>query len=305
MALSSSVGVSTDYSGSALRFGLLDIKPIEVVETIKRFGLKFQRISRRFQTLKPSQSYADYATFKNEAIFAKISIPQRFETEKLVNLFSQRSVEYYEKDTELKDIIEEVRKAKRIERPLLSFVRFMKNRFESRREEYLEVEASMFLNSNFPLSFYNESVILNSTFYDFLKVTEKIVRRYEFLGAHARSFPMYSKHISAMKRRMRPILDQVDSCFFLHSCLTKLILVWNAETYKEIEEAEFLDIKKVDYSDFEQLNNEFKMKITETRGFLLKYDPNILQEKLNLRNKTAKMFSKLVMLPSDSLTIER
>ena len=123
---------------------------------------------------------------------------------------------------------------------------------------------------------------------------------------YARNFRMYSKHIGAMKKAIRPLLDQMDSCFFLASCLKKYVIIWNVKSYEEIEEPEFLDIRNIDYSKFEQLNNEFKTKLTEIRRFLLKYDPNILQKKLDLENETtAKMFSKLVMLPSDSLTIER
>lgn len=305
MALSPSLGVSTNYSGSALRFGLLDIKPIEVAETIKRFGLKFKRISRRFEPLKPSQSFADWATFQNEVIFAKIDVPNWFEAEKLVKLYSQTSVEHYEKDTEMKEAIEKIRKSKRIEGPLLSFTSFMKNRFESRREEYLEVEAARFLTSNFPLSFYNKFVILDNTYYDFLRILENTIRRYEFLARYGRSFTMYSKHIDEMKRAIRPLLEQMESCFFLSSCLKKYVMIWNTKSYEKIEGPEFLDIKNINYSKFEQLNNELKMKLTETRGFLLKYDPNVLQKKVSLENETAKMFSKLVMLPSDSLSIER
>jgi len=306
VSLSPSLGVSTDYSGSALRFGLLDIKPIEVVETTKRFGLKYQIISRRFEALKPLQSFDDWVTFKNEAIFAKIDVPHWFEAGKLVKIYSQRSIELYEKDTELKQAIEEIKKSQRIGRPLLSFTIFMKNRFESSREDYLEVEAATFLDSNFPLSFYNKFVILDNTFYDFLRVLENTVRRYEFLATYARSFKMYSKHIDEMKRAIRPLIDQMDVCLFLSSCLKKYVIIWNVKSYEEIESSEFLDIRNIDYSKFEELNNEFKMKLTEIRRLLLKYDPNILKKKLTLENETtAKMFSKLITLPSDSLTIER
>lgn len=299
------MGISTNYCGSALRFGLVDINPIEVAETIKRFGLKFRRISRRFEPLNPSQSFPDWITFQNEAIFAKIDVPNWFEVERLVKLYSQTSVQRYEKDTEMKEAIEKVRKSKRIEGPLLSFTSFMRNRFESRREKYLEVEATRFLTSNFPLSFYNRFVILDNTYYAFLRVLENTVRRYEFLARYARNFRMYSKHIEEMKRAITPLLEQVESCFFLGSCLKKYVMIWNTKNYEKIEGPEFLDIRNIDYSKFEQLNNELKTKLTETRRLILKYDPNVLQKKLSLENETAKMFGKLVMLPSDSLTIER
>ena len=294
-----------DYRDSALRFGLVNINPIEVTETIKRFGLKFQRVSRRIEPLEPSQSFADWVTFKNETIFAKIDVPNWFEAEKLVELYSQASIERYEKDTEMKEAIEKLRKSARIEGPLLSFTIFMKNSFESKREEYLEIEASRFLTSNFPLSFYNKFVILDNTYYDFLKVLEDIVRRHEFLGRYARNFKQYSKHIDRMKRAIRPLLNQMEICFFLSACMKKYVMIWNSKSYEKIENPEFLDIRNIDYSRFEQLNNELSMELTETRGLLLKYDPNVLYKKLDLENETARMFGKLVMFPSDSLAIER
>ena len=305
MALSSSSGISTGFAGSALRFGLLGIKPIEVAETMKRFGLKFRTRKIRFKRLGPSDSFADWVTFENEAIFAKIDIPSWFEVEKLVKLYSQKSVEHYEKDAELKEAIEKIRKSNRIEGPLLSFTSFMKNRFESKRDKYLEVEATRFLTSNFPLSFYNKFVILDNTWYDFLRIVENIVRRHEFHARYSRNFKMYSKCIDEMKRVIRPLLEQIESCFFLSLCLKKYVMIWNTKSYEKIEDPEFLDIRNIEYSKFEQLSDELKMKLTETRGFLLKYDPDVLQKKPALENETAKMFGQLVMLPSDSLTIER
>lgn len=301
-----SLGVSADYSGSALRFGLMDIKPIEVVETIKRFGVKFKRIARTFETLKPSESFEDLVTFENEAVFAKIDIPHWFEAAKLVKLYSQRSIDRYEKDTDLQRAIENMKESKRIGRPLLSFVRFMTNRFESKREDFLEAEADNFLHSNFPLSFYNKFVVLGNTYGDFLKVLEQIVRIHEFRASSARNFKMYGRHISEMKRRIGPIIDQLDVCSFAALCLRRYVTLWNAKSYEQIWEEKFLDKNNIDVAKFEQLYSDFKMKLTETRRFLLEYDPRVLHKELALENDpTAQMFGKLVTLPSSSLSLER
>jgi len=300
----SSFGASAGHSGSALRFGLVDIKPIEIVETIKRFGIKFRRTSKAFETLRPSQSYADLVKFENESIFAKIDVPDWFETKKLINLYSQQEIMDYEKDTELKQAVEQVRKSKKTGRPLLSFTQFIIRRYESHREEYLEAEASRFLLSNFPLSFYNKFVVFDNTFYDFLKTLEQIVRFHEFRASTGRSFEMYRRHVEAMKKSINPILDQMDTCLFLASCLKRYVTLWNAESYDKLRRVEFLDINKIDCSKFERLNNEFRMKLTETRRSLLRHDPKFLQKELNLEdNPTARMFGKLIMIPSSSLAV--
>jgi len=293
----------SDYSGSALRFGLMEIKPVEVVETIKRFGLKFKRVTRKFESLKPAQSYEDLVTFQNDAIFGTMQIPKWFDVDKLVKIFSQYSIENYQKDTELKEMIEDVRKAERKGRPLLSFVQFMKNRFESRRDRYLELEAERFLSSNLPLSFYNKFVVFDNTYYDFLKTVEDKVRRYEFLASHARNFLMYQKRIAKMKREVSPLLDKLDECVFSCLYLKKYIIVWNAKDYKEALHPEFLDINNVDFSEFEKLCSNFNVKLREIRESLLRYNPEVLRKEVDSEEHTTKMFGKLAMLPSSSLNL--
>lgn len=296
-----SSGISTDYSQSALRFGLVDIKPIEVVETVKRFGMKFKRVTRRFENLRPSQSYADFVTLKNELIFGKVDVPKWFDPEKLAKMYSQRSIYFYEKDTELQNAVKEMRESKQIGRPLLSFIRFWISRCESGREKYLEIEAHRFLHSNFPLSFYNRFVVFDNTYRDSLKVLEQIVRIHEFRASSARNFMLYSRHIDRMKRAISPIIDQIETCLFSVSCLKKYIAIWNAKSYDEIHYPEFLDFGKIDYSKFEQLNNDFRITLKATRKLLLDFDSNILQREPKLESEpTAKMFGKLVMLPSSS-----
>jgi len=279
----------------------MDIKPVEVVETVKRFGIKFKRTFRRFETLRPAHSYSDLVTLKNELIFDKIDVPNWFDPEKLVKMYSQRSIEFYEKDDELKNAIEELRKSKQIGRPLLSFIRYMINRCESEREEDLEIEAKRFLHSNFPLSFYNKFAVLDNTYRDCLKVLEQIVRIHEFRARSGRNFTVYRRHINAMRRAASPIVDQIETCLFSASCLKKYVSIWNAKSYDEIHNPEFLDFGKIDYSKFEQLNNDFRITLKATRKLLLDFDSNILQREPKLESEpTAKMFGKLVMLPSSS-----
>lgn len=306
MTISSSFGATMEYSGSALRFGLVDIKPIEVVETIKRFGIKFRKTSRMLESLRPSQSYADFVTLQNEAVFNKIDTPNWFATEELVEISSRRSIKRYEEDAELQEIIKELKSSDTIGRPLLRFTRFIRNRFESNREQSVAAEAVKFLNSNFPMSFYSKFVVFDNVIYDFLKIIEQIVRVYEFRARATRNFQMYSRQIDEMKKKIGPFIDQMDACLFTALCLEKYVSVWNAKTYEEIERPKFLDINKIDRQKFEQLYSDFNLRLAETRQFLFKYDPNFLQKELHLETEpAAKMFGKLVMLPLSSLSLER
>jgi hypothetical protein len=283
----------------------MDIKPIEVVETIKRFGLKFKKVTRTFESLRPVKSYEDLVIFQNEAVFNTIEVPEWFDAEKLVRIFSQQSIESYEKDTELKKAVEYVRTSERKGRPLLSFIQFIKNRFKSERDYYIECEAERFLNSNFPLSFYNKFVVFNNLYWEFLCILEDRVRWHEFRASSARNFLMYQKRIAEMKTEIGPLVDKLDECIFSLICLKRYVIVWNSKEYSEIFSPKFLNINNVDFSKFEKLYNNFITKLRETKELLLYYNPEMLSKEIDLKDYTAKMFGKLVTLPSSSLNLKR
>jgi hypothetical protein len=295
-------GSSIGYSETALRFGLMNIKPIQVVETIKRFGVKFKRVTRGFDTLTPSKSYSDLVSFKNEAILGSIEIPEWFDATKLIEVYSQRSIDSFKNDEELQKEIETLRKAERIGRPLLSFAQYIRQRFESEMEEYLEIEAHRFLNSNLPLSFYNKLVVFDKTYCNFLKILEDIVRMYEFRASASRNFAMYQKTINKMKKQIAPLIDQVDQAGFAVSRLKKYVSIWNSKDYSEIHYPKYLDIKKVDLSLFEELTLDCNKRLIETRELMLEYNENALQQEIDFKDTTTKMFGKLLMLPSTSYT---
>jgi hypothetical protein len=305
LTLTTSGVSSIDYSGSSLRYGLLDIKPIEVVETIKKCGMKFLRITRKFESLKAPETYSDLVTFQNQAIIDSIKLPNWFDSNELIKELSRFSIESYEKDEEFKKAVEELKKADRIGRPLLSFVQFVKNRLESKRDLYLDLEADRFLRSNFPLSVYNRFVVFDNTYQEFLKILEDKVRRYEFLANYSRNFEMYKKRISEMRVALSPIIDQVDACFLHYSRLKKYMVVWNAKDYSELRNPKFLDIGNVDYAEFEKVFAEYCNKLMETRQLLLRLDEDILRRNFDLTEyATRKVFSRLATLPSSSLTLK-
>ena len=304
MAFPVSTGPLGDTSSGPLRYGLLDIKPIQIVETIKKCGLKFRRITRKFEPISSSKSYADLMKEENEAIFSVIRTPEWFNPQELTSLFSQYSIDRYEKDSELKEAVQRLRTSERKDRPLTSFAQFMKQRFESRREGYLEIEAQRFLNSNLPLSFYNKFCVFDNTYYEFVKIIENIVRKEEAFASVARSFSMSEKIFAQMKRKITPFLDQLDACAFSSTCLKKYLLVWNSKDYKEIFSPEFLDMKNVDFSELNILRASFNTELREFRELLLTSNPNVFQKEIDSSDHTRQLFGKLVMLPPSRLSLE-
>jgi hypothetical protein len=301
-----SLGTFTSNSTSVLRYGLLDIKPIEIKETIKRAGIKFIRITRSLESINPQKSYFDFIKLNNEAIFSTIEIPKWFDVEKLIEIFTKRSISFYEADVELKNAVENLKKDKGKPKTLLTFVSFVQERFESAMTDSLQNEALRFLNSNFPLSFFSKFVILDYTILDYLKLLKKIVRHYEIKSNMPRArieFRIYSRVIENMKRQIAPLIDQMDACLFSYKCLKNYIDLWNSTSYEEIFKSKFLDANKLDSSKFNELYENFNSKHMETRKLLLDAAPEIFHRELSLEDEpTARMFSKIVNLPLPALT---
>lgn len=294
-----------DYSGSALRFGLMNIKPVEVSETIKKFGLKFKKVTRVFELSRPVESFEDLVILQNKAVFNVIEIPKWFNAKELIDVFSRRSIERYERDAELKNALEELKASKRKGKSLLSFIQFIRHRFEKEKDYYIELEAEIFLNSNFPFSLYSKFVAFDNLFYDMLRILEKRVGWYELTASSARNFFMYQRRIGEMKKEIGPLIDKFDECVFSLACLKKYMLIWNAKNYDEIFEPKFLDIKNVDFTRFEELYDIFSNKLREAKGYLLNFDSSILNREIYEDECTREIFNKLINLPFDSLDILR
>jgi hypothetical protein len=247
--------------------------------------MKFRRITRTFEQLKPTQSYADMVTFQNEAVLGTIEIPKRFDAAELVSIFSKKSIENYEKDVEWKKAVDEVKQSDRKGRPLLSLIQFAKSRFESSRDVYLEIEAHRFLRSNLPLSFYNRLVTFDNTYDDFLNIMEKEVRFHEFYASCARNFDMYRKKIGEMRSLLSPLIDEMDKCYFSYVRLKKYVSIWNARDYAELFDPKFLDIKNVDFSKFQEIFDEYNRKLVETEKLCWASILNSFMRTLTLKSR--------------------
>jgi len=301
MAVSGAV-TSLDYNTSALRSGLLTVKPIEIAKTIKKYGLRFRQVTRRLDFEKSPRTFEDVVKLNNEIFVSKIEVPPQFDPMKLAEYYTKKSIDNYKKDTELKQIIQEVKESTRVAGPLLSFVRFIRNRFESELRDYIRLNARGFLQSNFPLTFFSSFVLSDYTFHSCVLILENLVRRYEIRSNLPRArteFRIYQRVIGEMKGEISPIIDQMDTFLMSELCLKRVIDLWNSETYDDIYKPKFLDMKKVKHEGLSRLENEFKTNLRETRHFLYSINPSVVSTKYDFRNdSTSQMIGKLLMNPT-------
>ena len=287
------------YPQNSLRFGLIDIKPVDITEDAKLGKIKVRVTRTKLQPTKPVSTFEELVVSENNEVFSSITIPERFKVKELANNFSKLSIETFQNDNELQTEIENMKRLDR-KKPFYNFIQFMTERFEKERESHLDIEAKRFLASNFPLTFYHKFIVYENTYYDFLKTLKDIVRTHEFLANYSRNSQMYAKRIATMQHELGPLIDKFDKCSFACTRLKKYVSVWNSETYDELPWPDFLNFERTNLSEFEQLSNDFNIKLKEMRMALLEFNPNIWKKTIDNKDSTTKMIGNLLVLPSSS-----
>jgi hypothetical protein len=298
LSFSASPGLS--YPQNSLRFGLIDIKPVVITENAKLGNIRLKVTKTQLKHTKPVSTFEELVAADNAAVFVAISIPEKFKLPDLIKIFTSASVKHFEEDVELQ---QEIKNMKRTDRRghFFNFISFMKQRFEKERDTLLDVEAKRFLMSNLPLTFYNKFTVYEDIFYEFLKITQDIVRSHEFVARHARSSQMYEKRISTMQHVLDPLINKFDECSYSCMCLKKYVTIWNAESLDDLNWPKFLDIEKIELAEFERLSTEFTVRLREMKLMLFEYTQNVACKIGDTPDFTDKMIRNILVMPSNSL----
>jgi hypothetical protein len=89
------------YPQNSLRFGLIDIKPVEITENTKLGNIRFKVTKTKLEPTKPVNTFEELVTADNNAVFTSISIPRKFKIPDLIKAFTNASVKRFEEDNEL------------------------------------------------------------------------------------------------------------------------------------------------------------------------------------------------------------
>jgi len=300
LVLNLGVSQTISYPQNSLRFGLLDIKPVEITENTKLGNIRFKVTKTKLEPTKPVNTFEELVTADNTEIFTSVSIPEKFKIPDLIKAFANMSLKRFENDVELQQEIKNMNRSDR-GKPFYNFISFMKHRFEKEKNGRLDIEAQRFLMSNLPLTFYNKFAVFDSVYYDFLRTVQEIVRAHEFAAQYSRSNQMYAKKIVAMQHELDPIINKFDECSYAYSRLKKYIIIWNAESLNELNWPKFLDINKIEATEFEQLSKEFDVKLKEMKNILLEQASNVSCKIVDANEPTAKMIRNILLMPSNSL----
>lgn len=289
-------------SASALRVGLLDIRPIEQVETVRRWGIRFRQISRGLESTTPIRSVEEHVGFVNRAVVHNIAVPSRFSSDVLIEYLSKQAVSFLSRDRELQQQIERLQTARGNRKEglgaLHSFILFMQERDNALEQSYIDLQASKFLSSDLPLSFFSDYIVFEDTWDGYLALIGEIVRRHDKLSQMPRArseYRVYSRVVSDLKRQMSPFIDQMDLCFFRRASLTTYLDVCNATTLEEIGRDERISMSRLDPQEFRRLHTDFRTANRDALRLFMKQDLQPFEAPLEKSDETTKLLTGVIM----------
>lgn len=285
---------------SAIRYSLLSVKPIpfEEIRKIKGHKIKFSGIKYESEIKDNNQfkSIEEFLNFRYLQIFNRMPVPERFDKDTLVKHFMKEALDY---NSKYKEIIEKVR---RKEKSLLSFIRLEKERFEKNSDQYYEVEASRFLASNLPLTFFSETSMYINTYLKYLCLVERIVRRHETLAVRPgvrHKFAVIEEQNKEMKRVLAPIIDKMDilTCEILS--LKFLVCIWSARTMEEVDNPKFIEKEVIDNAYLTEYRAVYNKELKDVRKMLFDlsktYYPDLFIKQVIQTNPENQMMGKLLL----------
>jgi len=280
---------------SALRIGLLDLKPIEVSEKVKQFGLS---IRRKFTIFEPTSSITDYYMTTNANIVNNIPIPARFEKEKLVTYLTEKMGSFINEDKDLSRILSIVKEKKHDVFVINDFVSEIITYFEANLNEYTRIEAKTFLESDLPLCYFADFVRFNKLNYAFLSHLNSRIKWYKLLCSTKEAknnIRIYQNHFAQMKREFSPLLGQSDKAYISQSSLKLYILLQNSNNYEDIFEFKPLKMSNLNDKDLLELHSSYDQNLSILNGILYISDHSFMKEITNFAPPPTMLSSMLTV----------
>jgi hypothetical protein len=287
----------TEQPSSALRYGLLNVKPIPINEFVKIKGMRFRKKGIAFEPQKETQfeSIDDFISFRYGLALGTMPIPDYFSREQVLDHFIAEAIKRLKED---KEFMEQIEKR---EKSLYEFVGFIKERFDNHLAGYFQAEAYRFLNSNLPLSFFAKTSMYINTYQKYLSLVKRIVRRFQIksnLPGIRNKFNETEKQLNIMKSQLSPLIDKMDLCSNASMSLKLFVTTWSAEKLEEIGNPKFLDINKLDQTYFQEYCLTYDSEIKNMRRMLFdvakRFEPELFAKEIVSENSTSLMLSKLL-----------
>lgn len=286
-------------SASALRCGFANLKPISVKETVQRWGLKLTSIKWRFESAVDRsdwvKSYPSYVGLLNNSVFERIKLPDRVDSQKLAEIITKRAIEQFQKDDELQSALAKVECTKDDAGSFAEFTRFLRKRFEDHRAETVQLRAEAFMHSNLPFSYFSNLVMSNEIYEGFLDAFHRKLSLYEsvWFRRSLNNPEQFKRKFRQMVLSLNPLFDAMEQTMFTERCLSILILGSNCTDASSLFETDFLDLRRIDYTQFEQFSQAFENSLNNCVSLIVSMEPTAFSKLPNTDLK--KVFSELLV----------
>ena len=255
-------------------------------------GISFQQDDEKKSEF---QKFEDFVNFRYAQIFNKMPVPKDFNQENIINHFIEKAIENAQKDKEFMEHLESK------ERSLYSFVAFIKDRYEKRMPLLFEAEADRFLNSNLPLTFSVQSSMFINTYYKYLLLVKRVVRRFDILtnlrGVRDK-YKTTKDELALMQKELSPIIDKMDLCSIEYMTLNLYMFIWSASSIDEIDNPKFINSEKFDQAYFQEFCLTYNNELKSTRKMIYevskKFEPELFDVKQEPETSTTLMIGKLL-----------
>lgn len=296
------MSASTTFLGpidsvSALRCGFASLEPISVKETVQRWGLKLTTIKWRFEGRGDNdwvKGYPSYVRLLNNSVFERVKLPATVDSQMFADMLTKTSIERFERDHELKSALAKVESEKESASPFVAFTRFLRKRFEEKRAESVQTIAEMFTHSNLPFSYFSNLVMSNEIHEGFLDALQRKLTLYEsvWLKRLSNNPEQFKRKFQEMQQSLSPLFDVMERTHFSEKCLNVLVFGSNCKEPSSFS-IDFLDVKKIDFAQLEQLSHEFDSNLNSCVSSIVSMQPESFSRLPNM--DLNKVFSELLV----------
>lgn len=290
-----------ETQSSALRYGLLKVKPIPFEETVKINGIR-GRVTRKGISFKHDEQtelekFEDFISYTYEQVFKKVPIPDNFSKKQLIEHLINKSIDKAKKDEEFMKHLEKKEKS------LFDYISFIKERYEKKIPKYYEFDANIYLKSNLPLSLFTQSSMYIDTYQKYLTLVKRVVRRFEIksnMGGVRDRFKKTDIELKIMQKELSPLIDKMDLCSTDYFAQSLYIYLWSIEKIEDLDNLDSLtlDINKLDQAYFQEYYVALNQELKGMRRLLFtvskRFEPDLFSKEIQTDTSATIMLSKII-----------
>jgi hypothetical protein len=243
----------------------------------RRRSLRRYLVVRRSLVPDKVRTIDDYVGLMTANALSHISVPERFDKDKLAEVLVNKHKQRICSDKELVDALKKLetrsKRSTSLVDGLYDYVTFLCEHDKKHRERDSLINASMFLASDgISFTLFADIALSDNTVGAYLSALHLAIGRTKKMMNLPRArneFRISDRRFQDLKRRLAPLIDAVDIAMFREYCLKLYLLLVNAATYEEALSPKTLTINNANPDEVRRLQLELQADLKIAREHLL------------------------------------